>query len=253
MDHVEGRGAQAWIVDYSDQNGTRHLKTFDRKKDADDYKATVKVDIKAGVHTSGKTTVAEAGKKWITDAEDRLEPATVESYQQHLDQHIAPYIGTLKLSQLTVPVVRQFMDRLRADKRSPAMIKRVVGDLGSILADAQERGTVAQNVVRSLGQRKKRREAERRQKHKLKVGVDIPSPEEISAIVGKLEGRWRPLILTAIFTGLRASELRGLQWSDVDLRKARASCPAKGGQVQHDRQAEERGRRSEPCRCRRSW
>src|SRR5262249_38258330 len=31
---------------------------------------------------------------------------------------------------------------------------------------------------------------------------------------------WRPLILTAIFTGLRASELRGLRWVDVDLKKA---------------------------------
>jgi integrase len=100
------------------------------------------------------------------------------------------------------------------------MVKRVVGDLGSILADAQERGKVAQNVVRSLSQRKKRREAERRQKHKIKVGVDIPLPDEIRAIVAHLKGRWRPLLMTAIFTGLRASELRGLRWEDLDLKKA---------------------------------
>ena len=31
------------------------------------------------------------------------------------------------------------------------------------------------------------------------------------------KGRWRPLLVTAIFTGLRASELRGLRWEDVDL------------------------------------
>jgi integrase len=41
-----------------------------------------------------------------------------------------------------------------------------------------------------------------------------------SAILGHLQGRWRPLLLTAIFTGLRASELRGLRWADVDLKKA---------------------------------
>ena len=34
-----------------------------------------------------------------------------------------------------------------------------------------------------------------------------------------LEWRWRPLFLTAIFTGLRASELRGLRWDDVDLKR----------------------------------
>jgi len=213
-----GEPKEAWIVDYSDQDGKRHIKTFDRKKDADDYRATVKVDVKAGVHTSGKHTVAEAGAKWITDAEDRLEPATVESYRQHLEQHIVPYLGSVKLAQLTVPVVRNFMDRLRKDRRSPAMVKRVVGDLGSILADAQERGLVAQNVVRSLG-RHKRRQDERRQKVKLKVGIDIPTPGEIAAIIAHLNGRWRPLILTAVFTGLRASELRGLKWGDIDLKK----------------------------------
>jgi len=30
-------------------------------------------------------------------------------------------------------------------------------------------------------------------------------------------GRLRPLLATAIFTGLRASELRGLTWDAVDL------------------------------------
>jgi integrase len=55
------------------------------------------------------------------------------------------------------------------------------------------------------------------QRRKLRVGVDIPKPAEVRAIAGKLEGRWRPLILTALFTGLRASELRGLRWEDVDL------------------------------------
>jgi len=215
-----GEQKEAWIVDYADQAGERTIKTFERKKDADAYHATVRVDIRRGVHTSSKATVADAGKKWLADAEDRLEAATVESYQQHLDQHIVPFIGAVKLSQLTVPLVREFMDRLRKDGRSPAMIKRVVGDLGSILADAQERGLVAQNVVRSLSHRKKRHAAERRQKDKLKVGVDVPTPGEIRAIVAHLQGRWRPLLLTAIFTGLRASELRGLQWSDVDLKKA---------------------------------
>jgi integrase len=36
---------------------------------------------------------------------------------------------------------------------------------------------------------------------------------EIKAIVGR-KGAGRPIVLTAIFTGLRASELRGLRWAD---------------------------------------
>src|SRR5208282_4572454 len=83
-------------------------------------------------------------------------------------------------------------------------------------------GFVSRNVVRDLRKARRRgaeRQAERRQRGKLKIDVDIPTREEIKAIVGAAEGRWRPLLLTAIFTGLRASELRGLRWQDVDLAK----------------------------------
>jgi integrase len=71
---------------------------------------------------------------------------------------------------------------------------------------------------RRRGGRDDQREA---RKGRLKVGIDIPTPAEIKAIVHALEGsRWRPLMLTAIFTGLRSSELRGLRWEDVDLKAA---------------------------------
>lgn len=102
------------------------------------------------------------------------------------------------------------------------MVKVVIGSLGALLADAQERGLVVRNVVRDMRGRRKRgaeRKLERRHKGKLKVGVDIPTPQEVKAIVGAAKAQWRPLLLTAIFTGLRASELRGLRWADVDLSR----------------------------------
>jgi integrase len=103
------------------------------------------------------------------------------------------------------------------------MVRKILGSLGAILADAQERGLVAQNVVRSLRGRRRRgkdRHADKRQKGKLKIGVDIPTPDEVRTIIAHMSGRWRPMLLTAIFTGLRASELRGLRWDDVDLKRS---------------------------------
>jgi integrase len=220
----EDETKEAWIVDYTDQLGDRHVKTFARKKDADAYHARVTVDVSAGTHTaeSRSIAVAEAGRLWIASGEAaKLERTTLGQYQQHLDLHIAPVIGAVRLAQLTAPMVRAFEDQIRAD-RSPAMVRKILGSLGAILADAQERGLVAQNVVRSLRGRRRRgkeRHADKRQKGRLKVGVDIPTPEEVRTIITHLEGRWRPLFLTAIFTGLRASELRGLRWADVDLKR----------------------------------
>jgi integrase len=216
-----GEPREAWVVDYVDQQGDRHLKTFAKKRDADAHHAIVGVAVRAGMHTadSKSVTVAKAAELWLDSCEAaRLERASLVAYRQVVDLHIAPVLGGLRLSQLTVPLVRGFEDRLHRDGRSASMVRRARRLLGAILADAQERGLVAQNVVRSLG-RHKRRQDERRQKTKLKIGVDIPAREEIAAIIANLKGRWRPLILTAIFTGLRASELRGLRWGDVDLKK----------------------------------
>lgn len=63
--------------------------------------------------------------------------------------------------------------------------------------------------------------AAKRAKARLRVGVHIPAPDEVKAFLGALRGHWRPLLMTAIFTGLRASELRGLACTDVDFAKAR--------------------------------
>jgi integrase len=102
------------------------------------------------------------------------------------------------------------------------MVRKVLGSLNAIVADAQERGLVAQNVVHNLRRSRRKDRTARldwRQRGQLKVGVHIPTPAEIRAIIACLHDRRRPLLLTAIFTGLRASELRGLRWADIDLKK----------------------------------
>lgn len=213
---------EAWIVTYTDGQAKRRQKTFARKKEADAFADSVAVDVRAGTHVadSASETVKEAGERWIKAAGRRVERGTLVQYRQHLDLHILPFLGSTVLSRLTVPMLRQFEDDLLDAGRSPAMVRKVLVSLGSLLADAQDRGKVAVNVVRqksSARQRGKEKRLTGRQKGKLKVGVDIPTRDEIKAIVGALEGRWRPLLLTAIFTGLRASELRGLRWADVDL------------------------------------
>ena len=224
-----GEMREAWVVDYVDQHGDRHLKTFAKKRDADAHHAIVGVAVRAGTHTadSKSLTIGKAAELWLASCEAAgLERATIAAYRQHIALRIVPVLGALRLSQLTVPLVRGFEDRLAADGYSPVMVRKCRRLLGSLVGDAQERGLVAQNVVRSLRTSRRGKDAriERRRNGKLKIGVDIPSPDEIRAIIAALvaideAARFRPLLLTAIFTGLRASELRGLKWADIDLKR----------------------------------
>jgi integrase len=218
-----GEAKAAWVVDYTPPGQKRTLKTFDRKRDADAFNSKMREEVRQGIHSSGPTTVGEAGEKWLQSCEaNKLERATLADYRRLIDLHIAPLIGKVKLAALTAPKVREFEDALRKgdlSPRSPAMVKRVMVALSSILADAMDRGLVAQNVAHRRAKRKNGHEA--RQKRQLKVGVDIPSPAEVGALVAHLaDGRERALILVTAFAGLRASELRALTWADVDLDRA---------------------------------
>jgi integrase len=219
----KGVEKEAWVVDYADGQGERRLKTFKKKNDADTFASTTHVEIRQGTHVAdgASVTVKEAGEKWIAQAEaDELERSTVNQYRQHLDLHIVPFLGSMRLSQLNAPTVRAFEDKLREEGRSKAMVAKVVRSLGSLLADAQEQGLAAHNAVRDLSRkRRKGKKSDARQKGRLKAGVDFPTNAEIKAIIHNVKGRFRPLIITAIFTGLRASELRGLTWADVDFEK----------------------------------
>ena len=163
---------------------------------------------------SKSITVAEAADDWIAFVElEGRERSTVKQYRQHVKHHINPRIGREKLAKLTTPRINAFRDDLLANM-SRAMAKKVLTSLKSLLSDAKRRGNVAQNVALDVSI-----SADKRGKSKLKVGVDIPTPDEIKRIIHAATGKHRPFLLTAIFTGLRSSELRGLRWQDVDLKR----------------------------------
>jgi integrase len=217
-----GEEQERWVVDYVNQDGHRHLRTFKKKKDADTYHATVRVDVAQGVHTamSRSITVAQAAADWLAHvkAEGR-ERTTLDQYRQHVDIHILPKLGKVKLAALTTPRINAFSDELLASisvrtgkKMTRVMARMVLASLKQLLRDAKRRGNVAQNVAADVTVK-----LDSRSRRKLKVGVDIPTAEEITRIVNASHGRTRVVLVVAAFTGLRASELRGLDWKAVEL------------------------------------
>jgi integrase len=205
-----GEAKEAWVVDYADQQGDRHIRTFERKKEADDYHATVKVAVRAGTHVapSNSVTVAAAAENWLKQAEaEGLERGTIETYRQHANLHIVPKLGKVKLAALTKSKIEAFREGLLASMSRPTA-RKVFVSFKSILRHANF-AHVADGVKIKVGNR-----------DKLERGRDFPTPGEIKRLIEAANGnlKWRTLLLTAALTGLRASELRGLRWFDVDLK-----------------------------------
>ena len=211
-----GETKEAWIVDYVDGQGDRHIETFKLKKDAEAYRDTVARDIRDGTHTppSKSVTVAEAAENWLVHVErEGRERSTWAQYRQHITKHINPRIGNYKLPALTAPRINSFRDELLRDLSRP-LARKVLVSLKSLLKEARRRGDVAQNVATDVSIK-----MDKRTKRKLKIGVDVPTPDEIKRLIDTATGKWRALLTTVVFTGLRASELRGLRWEDVDLKR----------------------------------
>lgn len=212
----DGAEKSAWLVDYRDSAGKRRFKQFTRKREAETWITQAAWEVSKGVHTadSQSATVGVAADLWVQRAEeDGLERGTIDQYRQLSRLHVKPLLGAERLSRLTRPAVEAYRDDL-VRTRSKAMAGKAVRALSSILADAMRRGLVAQNVARDVKVVRSGRE---------KAKIVIPTKDELKALIEHAGEDLRPMIVTAIFTGLRSSELRGLRWSDVDLKAASIS------------------------------
>lgn len=207
----------AWVVDYRDQNGKRRQKTFKRKKDADRWwSGQAGYEVAQGIHTaaSASVTVGEAADLWLEHCRaEGLERSTIRQRRQHIELHIKPFVGCVKLSGLTAPRVNAFLDDLRDKGQSLPMRRKVLTSLKTLVSHAQGRGLIAQNAARSVRLKASARDEGR----EMLPGVEIPTKAELRAMIEQVPPRWHAFILTAIFTGMRASELRGLRWEDVDI------------------------------------
>lgn len=221
-----GAERSAWIVSYS-LAGRRHIKTFTLKKAAETWRAQTLTEIAHGTHAPASTsvTVAKAAELWLEQCRtDGLERATQEQYEQHIRLHINPLLGHIRIAELTGASVAGFRTALVGGTRtkSRATVVKIMTSLSGILSNAQAAGLASRNVVRDQPRSVARRQRQRDKRHDTEIerGVTIPSKADLRAILRAaegMEGRARALVPTLICTGLRASELRGLRWADIDL------------------------------------
>jgi integrase len=211
--HSNGEEIVWWLADYHDGAGKRHQVRFKTKKEAAAHHDQMKVAIRAGTHVAldNDLTIAGVADKWIRRVEaNARERATVRGYSEHIKLHIVPRIGAVKLAKLSKGHVEGFRDSLiQGDKAlSRPMARKVLRSFKSLLRVVRC-SHLADDVKIELDKRSKR---------KLEVCRDIPEPGEVARMVKAANGKLRVLLMTAASTGLRASELRGLRWSDVDLK-----------------------------------
>jgi excisionase family DNA binding protein len=133
-------------------------------------------------------------------------PKTVRGHENSL-RHINRFFRGKRLSEIVPEQVARYIAERKA-KVSVASINRELSCLKCVLNRAVEWGRLESNPIVRM---KKFKEPEPKDR--------ILSGEEIRRLLAACAPHLRPIVLTALCTGLRRSEILTLPWRQVDLGK----------------------------------
>ncbi len=161
-----------------------------------------------------KLTFAELAETWIEGFKAQVVSAerserTLENYEYHLNRHLLPAFGKRRLQQISTDDCARLIAQLRAKGLAPKTIAGALVPLGRVLSLALRRGYINSNPLLRLEASERPRIQKREQR--------VLTHEEIRKLLAACLPSHRPLIATALYTGMRLSELLGLTWEEVDF------------------------------------
>jgi integrase len=212
--NAKGTVSKRWQVDFVDQDGCRRHKQFHQKKAADAWLVKARSQVAAGTFTpdSSSATIRDAADLWLNRAQlEEAERSTITDYERSVAIISDLIDPATRLARLTTPRCEELRDDLLRDHSRP-MAQRTLKHFKAIVAGAQRRGLIAHNPAAST-----RIGTAERHKARLAAGINFPTPEELRAILEAANHEALALICLAALAGMRASEIRGLRWSDVEL------------------------------------
>jgi site-specific recombinase XerD/predicted RNA-binding Zn-ribbon protein involved in translation (DUF1610 family) len=162
-------------------------------------------------------------KEWLPAVKSTIRPSTHNSYLQHVECHICPHIGSVRLAKLTGSQVNALYAKLAESGRrdgesglSALTIHHVHACLHKAMRDAVRWGHIARNPLDAADPPRKQGDGSREMQtwsaEQLKAFLESVADDRLSAL-------WH----TIAFTGMRRGEAIGLRWSDVDLENSRLS------------------------------
>jgi integrase len=158
---------------------------------------------------------------------DERHPRTYDAHRFHLDHDLLPRLGSRRVASLGVEDIAGLITELRAAGRSAKTTANALGTLQSVLRFARRRGWILIDPVELL-------EPEERPRPPRHARGRVLGRAEIERLLDACPSRGRILVETALFSGLRISELLGLTWADIDFAaglirvRAQLSRPHRG-------------------------
>jgi len=163
------------------------------------------VAVNAGTYTPpSKLTYAQWLDIWTSEYLVNVKPATFRTYTSFIENHIKPVFGAVKIADITPHKVQTFINSLEG--LSTGSVRLVYRLLHTSLGKAVTLDYLPKNpVVHCV-----------LPKHEQKTITPL-TDAELSAVLKASKGSFiENMLLVAVFTGMRISELCGLCWDQID-------------------------------------
>lgn len=211
----DGRWEARYTTGFDPQTGKQVQRSIYAKtqKEVREKLRSITAEIDKGTYTEPlKITVGEWLDIWLEEYTGNMKPHTKKSYEATVKNHIKPVLGKTRLQELTPVHVQKFINGLTNLKNdgkllNPKTAKNIHGVLHSALQQAVRIGYLRTNPA-SMTVLPRRFASE----------INPLKDDEVVRFLEIIKGhKFEYLYLVDLFTGIRQSEIIGLQWDDIDF------------------------------------
>lgn len=196
--------------------GKQHTETFRTMAEAREAKGSRDAGER---RASSKEKLSDYAAAWLDSYQGRtargIDEGTLKEYRRAVDRYVVPFFDAFRLCDIEQPDVRRFVVSLQEVGLSVGTVRKYVAPLKAMLATAVEDGALPANPAQGvrINARRGAQDAPTRKAKALTSG-------ELNGILRALDEHWRLLFELLAHSGLRISELLGLDWEDIDLAAA---------------------------------
>jgi integrase len=189
-------------------NGKQQWKTFERKKDAEDYLDRNSTDVRDGTYREiKKLTFGKYAEHWKTTnlIPQKLKPSTINGYGSILETHLIPEFGPSAMQAIDAARISAFEARLLQKKDfSRKSVRNVLTLLGRLFKNARKDGYLKVSPMIDMDKPTFEKENKGRA---LKA-------DESQKLLSQSDENLRLIVLLALLSGVRRAELFALAWTD---------------------------------------
>lgn len=200
-----------WQVKYRNTSGDQRSQSFRTLDEAKEYAASVSIDLRSGSYVDPRRAMITFGmfaSDVLAAIEQPLRPKSRSGVRGALRSRILPYWGNVPLGAIHHTAVQDWITTLTGDGLAPATVRKYFQVFRTFITAAEDARIIPGKPWGKL-------RFPKIEKHEAR----FLEPAEVDRLADAIGDDLRAFVYLGAVCGLRAGELLGLRWRDVDFHR----------------------------------